>query len=170
MEKTNIIHVVEDREFVNRAKRRNNEIRENKINIEKVRQMYKEKMIDTGKAQELEEKIEKEAKTTKKVIKVAGTLATVALIFIPADGPFGEIATALATPSLCALVDILAEIKKKALITGKRKIEKHILHVDGENKKISGFDLNNGQEIIKEFKEMKKALDNVEQDINRRSR
>lgn len=170
MEKTNIIHVVENRDFVNRAKRKSNELKENKVNLEKIRQMYKEKMIDTGKAQELEEKIEKQAKITKKAIKIAGTLATVALIFIPADGPFGEITTALATPSLCALVDIVTDIKKKAIITGKRGIEKHILHVDGTNKKISAFDLNNGQEFIKEFRNLKKTMNDVEQDISRRSR
>ena len=100
------------------------------MSLEHIREEYKEKYIDTGKAQEIEAKIDEKAKRKKKIIKVAGTVATVALIFIPADGPFGELCTILATPALCALVDVSAEIQKKMEITGKRTIEKHLLHVD----------------------------------------
>ena len=151
MDDTNIIHLVEDRNFVEKAKQK----------TEDIRKTYKEKMIDTGKSQKLEELLEKDAERTKKIIRVAGTAATVALIFIPADGPFGEIATLLATPALCALVDVCADIRKKALITGKREFEKHVLNVDGSNEKIEGFNLDNKESFIKDFKDLKEGIDNV---------
>ena len=151
MENANVIKVTEGRNFVNKAKEKMNN----------VRQLYKEKMIDTGKSQDLEEKIEKNAELLKKKIRIAGTLATVALIFVPADGPFGEMATFFATPALCALVDVCADLRKKALISGKRGIEKYVLKVDGSNEKIEGFDINNNTAFIKDFKDLKKAADNV---------
>ena len=151
MENVNIIKLNESRDFVEKAKEK----------MENIRQFYKEKMIDTGKSQELEEQIEKEAEATKKMVRVAGTIATVALIFVPADGPFGEIATLFATPALCALVDVCADIRKKTIITGKRSIEKYVLNVDGSNEKIEAFNLNNKEAFIKDFKELKKAVDGV---------
>ena len=151
MDNSNIIRLVEDRHFVDKAKQKMEEIRKN----------YKEKMIDTGKSQELEEKIEMDAERTKKIIRGAGTAATIALIFIPADGPFGEMATLLATPALCGLVDVCADLKKKALVTGKRGIEKYVLNVDGSNEKVKGFDIENKESFIKDFKDLKQSLDSV---------
>ena len=134
MENISVMHTTENRNFIEKAKAK----------MEQIRASYKEKMIDTGKSADLERKIDAQAKTTKKVIKVAGTAATVLLTICPADGPFGEICTALATPGLCALVDLAADMKKKALITGKRGVEKHILHVqgkEGQDPNIIGYDL-----------------------------
>ena len=158
MNNQNVLYSVEDRDFVNKARE--------KMNMETIRQKYKEKMIDTGKAQELEEKIEKKAKRTKNTIRVLGTIATVALIFVPADGPFGEICTALATPGLCALVDVIADIKKKILISGKREIEKGILHVDGSNEKVSGYDFSSKEEIVGDFKNLKDKIKGFERGVN----
>lgn len=149
----NIIMVEEKRSFINKAKEK----------MEQFRNLYKEKMIDTGKSQKLEQKIENQAKNTKKAIKIVGSLATIALMFCPADGPFGEIATLLATPGLCALVDVAADIKKKSLITGKRGIERHFLKVDGINEQVTGYDLTNG-EIVEDFKQF---IDSVESFTNR---
>lgn len=154
MNNQNVFYAVEDRSFVDKAKK--------KLNMENIRKEYKEKMIDTGKAQQLEEEIEKKAKRTKRTIRVLGTIATVVLIFVPADGPFGEICTALATPGLCALVDIATDIKKKALITGKRGIEKGILHVDGSSDKVKGYDFNSQEEIIGDFKDLKDKIKGLE--------
>ena len=151
-EKTNVIHVTEDRSFVDKAKE----------NMENIRQTYKEKMIDTGRSQELERMIDEDAERKKKVIKVVGTAATIALIFIPADGPFGEIATFFATPGLCLLTDLCADMKKKALITGKRSFEKSVLKVDGSNKDISGYDLSNPSEIIGDFESLKESMENID--------
>lgn len=151
-ENINVIHVTEKRSFLNKAKNKMNNIRDT----------YKEKMIDTGLSQKLEEEIDKQAKRKKKAIKIAGTVATIALIFVPADGPFGELATFFATPALCALTDVCAELKKKALITGKRGFEKAVLKVDGANKNIKGFDLENKESFIKDFKDLKNKLDDFE--------
>lgn len=143
----NVMMVEEKRSFIEKAKQK----------MEEIRATYKEKFVDTGKAQKLEEEIEKRAERKKKEIKVAGRLATIALAICPADGPFGEICAALATPGLCALVDIAAEIQKKALITGKRIAEKYILKVDGSNGNVAGYNLNNN-EIIEDIDSLKSAI------------
>lgn len=129
--------------------------------VGEVQNSYKENFVDTGISSEIEEKIEKDAKRTKKLIKVAGGIATVALLFCPADGPFGEMLTLLATPSFCKLVDIAADIKKKSLITGKRSIEKYFLNCDGSNPNVTGYNLENG-EFVDNFKEFVKNLDEVQ--------
>ncbi len=143
----NVMMVEEKRSFIEKAKQK----------MEEIRATYKEKFVDTGKAQKLEEEIEKRAERKKKEIKVAGRLATIALAICPADGPFGEICAVLATPGLCALVDIAAEIQKKALITGKRIAEKYILKVDGSNGNVAGYNLNNN-EIIEDIDSLKSAI------------
>jgi len=149
----NVLQVDENRDFINKAKE--------KMNIEKIRNDYKEKYIDTGKSQEFEARLEEDAKRKKKIIKIAGTAATIALIFIPADGPFGELCTILATPALCALVDVSTDIKKKLAITGKRAAEKYILHVDGSNKNVKGYSLDK-KDIIEDFTNLKSSIDNLE--------
>lgn len=149
----NVLQVDENRDFINKAKE--------KMNIEKIRNDYKEKYIDTGKSQEFEARLEEDAKRKKKIIKIAGTAATIALIFIPADGPFGELCTILATPALCALVDVSTDIKKKLAITGKRAAEKYILHVDGSNQNVKGYSLDK-KDIIEDFTNLKSSLDNLE--------
>ena len=73
-------------------------VKEDRKTIDKFRDWYKEKFIDTGKSQDLEAKIEKKAEMEKKVIKIAGAVATIVLLFCPADGPVGEVCTVLATP------------------------------------------------------------------------
>lgn len=129
--------------------------------VENIQNSYKENFIDTGISYEIEEKIDKDAKRTKKLIKVAGSVATVALLFCPADGPFGEMATLLATPSFCALVDVAADLKKKSLITGKRAVEKYFLNCDGSNSNVTGFNFSNG-EFIEDFKEFAKKIEEVQ--------
>lgn len=146
---TDVMCKTEDRETVTKFQQFMNNIRQN---------------YDVDKARDLERKIEADAKKTKKRIKVLGTAATVILLFCPADGPFGEICTALATPGLCKLVDICADIKKKALITGKRGFENKILHVDGSDPNIKGYDFTNGEvisdvkEALKDYSECKGVL------------
>ncbi len=146
----NVMMIEENRSFVEKAKQK----------MQEIRTSYKEKFIDTGKSQQLEEEIEKKAKRKKKTIKVLGRLATIALAICPADGPFGEICTALATPGLCALVDISTEIQKKALITGKRAAEKYVLKVDGSNGNVAGYNLNNN-EIIEDIDSLKSAINDL---------
>ena len=153
---TDVIAVREEKSFIDKARDK----------MEQIRQSYKEKMIDTGASSDLERKIDERAARKKKTIKIVGTLATVVLAVCPADGPVGEIATALATPGLCALVNIFADIEKKLLITGKRTLEKSVLKVDGSNGDVKGYDLTNG-EIIEDVKEFMKDLgDVVDEDMS----
>lgn len=153
----NIIMIEEDRSFINKAKKY---MQKNKQKLDDFRNNYKKDFVDTGKSQELERKIDQRAKMAKKTIKAVGTLATVILMFIPADGPFGELCTALATPALCSLVSLATDIQKKMLITGKRGIEKHFLKVDGKDGNISAYNLDNG-EIIEDFGALAKETKNI---------
>ena len=126
--------------------------------VAETRQSYQENFVDTGYSQEIEEKIEQDAENTKKAVKVAGTAATIALMFCPADGPFGEIATLLATPAFCELVNVAADIKKKSIITQKRAFEKYFMKADGKNPNVSGYDLTNN-EIIDDLTAFANNLD-----------
>lgn len=154
-ENTTVIHVTEKRSFVQKAQNK----------MEEVRQTYKEKMIDTGKSQDLERRIDEEAKRKKKVIKTVGTVATIVLIFVPADGPIGEMCTFFATPALCALTDVCAEMKKKALITGKREFEKNVLKVDGSNQNVTGFDLSDKNGLVRDFSDLKNKADELKRSM-----
>ena len=153
-----VIQVNEERGLIDKAKKA--------MSLEHIREEYKKKYIDTGKAQEIEAKIDEKAKKKKKIIKVVGGAATVALIFIPADGPFGELCTILATPALCALVDVSAELQKKVSITEKRAVEKYLLHVDGTNKEVTGLSLDK-DELTKDFTNLKNAVDEFKGGLNK---
>ncbi len=131
-----------------------------KLSMDNIREEYKEKIVDTGKSKRIEEIIEEKAEKAKKQIRIMGTLATVALIFIPADGPFGELCTAIATPGLCALVDLAANIEKKLLITGKRGIEKSVFKVDNEGT-IESYDLTK-DDLVRDLIEAKRVADSIE--------
>ena len=148
--------VVEERSTVNKIKGFFN-----RFSLDNIRKEYKEKMIDTGKSQRVEEFIDEKAELAKKQIRIMGTLATVALIAVPADGPFGELCTAFATPGLCALVDVAADIEKKLLITGKRAVEKYILKVDAGGT-IKAYDLTN-DDLIKDLYNARKAANKIEE-------
>ncbi len=150
----NIALTVEDRSTIDKIKEYFG-----KLSLDNIREEYKEKVVDTGKSQKIEEFIEEKAEKAKKQIRIMGTLATVALIFIPADGPFGELCTAIATPGLCALVDLAANIEKKLLITGKRGIEKSLLKVDAGGT-IEGYDLKN-DELVKDLINAKILVDEL---------
>ena len=157
MENTNTIVSEENRDLIYKAR-----ILYEKMNgkVKGVQDSYKENIVDTGISNDIEEKIEKDAKATKTGIKIVGTIATVALMFCPADGPFGEALTLLATPAFCALVDLAAEVKKKVLISGKRGIEKHFLKVDNANQNITGYNMENG-EIVEDFVNLAKGINEV---------
>lgn len=139
--------------------------KENRSVIDKFKSWYKEKIIDTGRAANFEKRVDSNAKAIKTIIKVAGTVATVALIFCPADGPFGEICTALATPALCALVDKVADIQKNLTIGAKRQGEK-IMGFEGQgiNPEVQGYE--NLNDIVKDAKILKENIDTYSNETN----
>ena len=108
-------------------------IEEKRSVIEKFRNWYKEKYIDTGKAKEFEEKFDKGIETTKNVVYVVGGIATVALAILPADGPFGELIALAATPAFAKAVEAGGNILKDVVIGTKRSIEDNIVHEDGKS-------------------------------------
>lgn len=126
--------------------------------VDKFRNWYKEKVIDTGRAATTEEAIDRNIEIEKKVVKVAGTIATIVLLFCPADGPVGEICTALATPLLVKLVELKGDLTKKILIGGKRKFEADFIKEDGSSSKIEVPEFNL-EEITKDFVEVKQSTE-----------
>ena len=128
---------------------------EERKTVDKIKAWYYEKFIKTGKAAKFEEGVEKRAKFEKKAIVVAGTIATVALVFCPADGPFGELCTVLATPALCKLVDVCAELEKKVTLKWKRSAEKTMgfgtagYSSNVENPEITKDDIVDAAKIVK---------------------
>lgn len=157
MEDGNTIVLEEDRDLIYKARMLYEKVNNKK---EQMRESYQKNIVDTGISSEIEEKIDKQTKNTKTAIKVAGTIATIALTICPADGPFGEIATLLATPAFCKLVEVAAEIKKKVLISVKRGSEKYIMHTSGENENVEEYDLNSG-EYINDMKSFIQKLNEV---------
>ncbi len=119
-------------------------VNENRSVLERFRNWYKEKLIDTGKAKDFEEKLDKKIEIEKKAIYILGSIATVVLIFIPADGPVGEICAAVATPLLAELVSLKGKITKKVVLGAKRKLEADFIKADGSSDKIEvpDFDFN----------------------------
>lgn len=117
-------------------------IEEKRSVIDKFRNWYKEKLIDTGKAQSFEENLDKEIELEKQAIGIIGTIATVVLAFCPADGPVGEICTALATPLLQSLVDLKGKITREVAIGGKRALEANLIKADGSSKQVQVADFN----------------------------
>lgn len=128
---------------------------EDRKTIDKMKAWYYKKFIETGKAAKFEEGVEKRAKFEKKAIVVAGTVATIALVFCPADGPFGELCTVLATPALCKLVDVCAELEKKVTLKWKRFAEKAMgfgtagYSSNVEDPKITKDDIINSAKVVK---------------------
>ena len=127
MDTANTIVVEENRDLIYKARMLYEKMQNKRDEISK---SYEENIVDTGISADIEEKIEKEAEITKTVIGIAGSVATIILMVCPFDGPFGELVTLLATPAFIKLVDIAADFRKKAIITGKKTIEKHILKID----------------------------------------
>ena len=132
--------------------------------IDRFKSWYKEKILDTGKSQKFEKEVDRTTKWIKGGVKLVGTAATVALVFCPADGPFGEICTALATPALCALVDKIADIRKSLTIAAKRKGEELLgFGNQGVNPDIEGY--KNLADIVTDAKDLKSKIDTYSDEI-----
>jgi hypothetical protein len=131
-------------------------LKEDRGTVEKFRSWYKEKFIDTGKSSDFEEKLDEKIKREKRIVKIAGTIATIVLIFVPADGPIGELCTAAATPLLVKLVDLKGKIQKGVILNGKRELEAQFIKADGRNEKIDAPKVS-----ITDFKDMKSIIDGL---------
>lgn len=123
--------------------------------IQRFKKYYKEKIIDTGKSENFEKTVDKVATGVKTAVKVAGTIATVILVICPADGPFGEVCTVLATPALCALVDKVADMAKKTTISAKRDMEKTMGYEGMGQTDIEGY--NDLKDVVEDAIGIKKA-------------
>ena len=117
--------------------------------------------LDYATTDEFEKGLEKNVKKMKKTVKVLGTVATVALLFCPADGPFGEIASIVATSGFAIAVDKLGDNLKDAYKAGKR-IYVGSIKQNGEMQVSSIADDN----TVENAKEFGNGLKNIKDSIN----
>lgn len=135
--------------------------------IDKIKAWYKEKMIDTGKAQDLEKKIDSGSKLAKTAIKVLGAVANVILTFTTGKDEFGDVCKTLASPELEKLVDVATETEKKALIGAKRFGEEAMgFGTQGVNPNVeNGY--TKVDDLIKDAKGFKASLDKYNDELDK---
>lgn len=132
----------------------------NKETLNRFRRVYKEKIIDTGKAEKFEKYIDKQVTIEKNLVKIIGAVATIFLLFCPSDGPFGELCTIIATPLFVKLVESCGVLKKKLVLSAKRNFEEKVIHEDGSNKDIDipNLEFSDALNTVKDLEDTTKKL------------
>ena len=83
-----------------------------------------------------EEKVDNAVNTTKSIISIAGTIATIIMTICPVDGPIGEILIVLATPQLVKAVDASRGVLKGAVNSDPKQVTAAFADVLGNVKEI----------------------------------
>lgn len=128
-------------------------VNEKRDTINKFRNWYKEKIIDTGVSKKFEEGLINYHKTQEKLVDFLGKITTVVLIIIPADGPLGESISILSTPLISKVITLQNKINENNIITTKRNFEANFIKADGSSEKVVLPEMNL-DEIIKEVKDV----------------
>lgn len=136
-------------------------VEENRSVIDSFRFLYKEKVIDTGKAQEFEENLDKGIEIAKNVIYIAGGVATVALALCPADGPVGEAIAMIATPLLAKVAEGAFTLVKDAVIGTKRAFEEKVIHENGASDKVNITEDLDFEKVAQEITDVKDLTQEV---------
>lgn len=136
-------------------------VEENRSVIDSFRFLYKEKVIDTGKAQEFEENLDKGIEIAKNVIYIAGGVATVALALCPADGPVGEAIAMIATPLLAKVAEGAFTLVKDAVIGTKRAFEEKVIHENGASDKVNITEDLSFEKVAQEITDVKDLTQEV---------
>ncbi|MDD2378144.1 MAG: hypothetical protein PHD10_05135 [Bacilli bacterium] len=140
-------------------------IQEPRKTKEKFSSWYEKKFIETGKSKDFEEKFDQAINVATQSVVVAGSAATVALIFCPVDGPFGELCTIAATPVLAKLVEECGKLLKKVVIKDIKRdlIEGTIVQKDGSSESVIIPDGN----IVEDAKNISKDLNEFKDTLNK---
>lgn len=136
-------------------------VEENRSVIDGFRFLYKEKVIDTGKAQEFEENLDKGIEIAKNVIYIAGGVVTVALALCPADGPVGEAIAMIATPLLAKVAEGAFTLVKDAVIGTKRAFEEKVIHENGASDKVNITEDLSFEKVAQEITDVKDLTQEV---------
>ena len=83
-----------------------------------------------------EEKVDDAVNTTKSIISIAGTIATIIMTVCPVDGPIGEILIVLATPQLVKAVDASRGVLKGAVNSNPQQVTAAFADILGNVKEI----------------------------------
>lgn len=159
MDKTNLIVVPEERQEIKEVKKGM------KKKKNKLQEKYQEKVVDTGASDKIDKAIDTVTGVEKFAIGALGTVATVALAICPADGPVGEICTAVATPGVIQLAELKADIEKKLVHSAKGLFEKKVMQVDKENDNVVVY--NDQGEVMNDFMNVMNNVQVVEKQLSR---
>ena len=141
-------------------------LEENRSVIDKFRFWYKENIIDTNKAQEFEEKMDKGIEIAKTAVYVTGGVATVILAICPVDGPVGEAIAIAATPLLAKVVEAGATLIKDTVIGTKRFVEEKIVHENGASDNVSISENLSFDKVVEEINLVKNLGNETKDAIN----
>jgi hypothetical protein len=127
---------------------------------------YQKKIIETGKSASFEEKFDKSINIATKSVYIAGSIATIVLIFCPADGPFGELCTIAATPVLAKIVEEGGKLLKKVVIKDVKRdfIEGTIVQKDGSSESViipDGNIVEDAKVIANDISSLKDTVNNI---------
>ena len=109
--------------------------------ITKMKQWYYKHIIQSGLSAKWEQGIDFNYKLMQNVVGIAGTVASVALLFVP-GGQLAAALTILATPALMGLVKLEKDLERRTLITLKRKAEEAMgFEKEGQSEKVTDADI-----------------------------
>jgi hypothetical protein len=109
--------------------------------LTKMKQWYYKHIIQSGISAKWEQGIDFNYKLMQNVVGIAGTVASVALLFVP-GGQLAAALTILATPALMGLVKLEKDLERRTLITLKRKAEEAMgFGKEGQSEKVTDADI-----------------------------
>lgn len=136
-------------------------VQEERGTINKFRNWYKEKIIDTGKSQNFEKTIDKNIDKFMKIECGKDNVVKIILPFIP----YGNLVAPL-IPTFQKIKGGIANIYKNSIIKSKRFIEAKFIGVNGENKEVILPSFNTeqlGNDIKESIRDVTTVVETIEE-------
>ena len=131
-------------------------VKENRNVINKFRDWYKEKIIETNKAQQFEDKFVKTVDFISKTQEIKSKIATTIIAFIPETKELASL-----VPKLVEIQKKITELGKNLVINSKRTFEAVFIGADGTNKDViisDMFSVNEQFDIEKPLGELREFI------------
>lgn len=136
-------------------------VKEERGVVNKFQNWYKEKMIDTNKAQEFESKFTKTVDFVSKAEEVKDKIGTVVIGFIPEVKFLAPL-----IPALTKIKTKMFELEKNLVIKAKRGIEAKFIGVDGTNQDVVIPEMN-VNEIVKDVEVSAETIKNFASEVEK---
>lgn len=104
--------------------------------LEKIRQWYSRKYIETGKSQKFEEKFHKSTDIQNKSVKFLGATANVISSVLSEDSKYKLAAEIVSDERVLNVKTIINNLLEKAVIGSKRYVEYNFFKVDGTSSQV----------------------------------